>query len=153
MIKILIQANSFSGVIEVVYGLPLIKDQLRRLELVDFRAAGIDDRQRAFVMAKVPLYYGDGWKEAWGTDKLRFTEEGVEYDFEEDFWKPYNKKVNKDRCVKLWGRLSKADKAAAVVGLGAYNRHLGQNQWKAKKDPENYFRLKMWETDWDNVTG
>ncbi len=155
MIRILVTApdgqTGFSGSIELVYGMMATGGAGRPLLRVDMSAAAINDRQREYILAKVPRYYGEGFEQQWGTDKLRFAEGDIEYDFDSDFWVPYDKKVNRIRCVKLWSKMSKADRAMAVIGLAAYFRYLVRTGYRAKKDPENYLKNRMWETDWDNL--
>lgn len=154
MKKILVTSKDtntgFSGAIELIYG-EMEADNQRRLLALDMRGATLKDKQRNWIVAMAPVYYGAGYAGMWGTDKLVIAEADVELDFEEDFWKPYDKKVNKERCLKAWGKLSKADRAAAVNGMAAYLRHLARLGWKSKKDPENFFKYRLWETDWDNL--
>lgn len=154
MKKILVTSKDpttgYSGAIELVYG-EMQPDNQRRLLLLDMRGANLNDRQLHWVMGMAPREYGAGYIQNWGTDKLHIVEADMELDFEEDFWKPYDRKVNKERCQKEWDKLSRVDRAAAVHGLGAYLRHLSQNTWRPKKDPEGFFKNKMWKTDWDNL--
>ena len=49
----------------------------------------------------------------------------VEADFEvsfEMFWKKYNKKINKSRCILLWGKLNKSLQVLAYMGVPAYDK-------------------------------
>lgn len=60
------------------------------------------------------------------------------------FWDTYKQKVKRDRCVKLWERMSQAERIRAYNGIAVYFRHLSENTWKSKADPETYLRNKYW---------
>lgn len=154
MKKILVTGAKFTGAIELLYGEPGVGAEAEpALLVVDLRGAGISDLQKQYVVSCVPVRYGAGYEQNWGpmTGKVRISTGDVELDFEEDFWKPYNKKVNKDRCLKPWNKMGAAERSAVVSGLGAYLRYLSRSQYRTKADPENYFKKRMWLTDWDNV--
>ncbi|HEY5391830.1 MAG TPA: hypothetical protein VIJ57_06935 [Hanamia sp.] len=75
----------------------------------------------------------------------------AEYEVSFDmFWKKYNKKVNKSRCMLLWGKLNKSMQVQAFFGIEAYNKFLKkEGDWRKPVDPENYLRNKYWENEYE----
>jgi hypothetical protein len=162
--KKIIITGDFEGSVTVLYGEPGVgAEAWPPLLDVDLRDAVLNDKRKKFIVSRVPVRYGparweqDGgevvmvpWKEQWGPAPLVFTEMDVELDFEEDFWKPYGKKVNKDRCQKEWEKLTVPERAMAVTRLHAYLRYLSRTGI-AKADPENYLKKKYFKNDYDNL--
>jgi hypothetical protein len=75
----------------------------------------------------------------------------VEADFEvtfDMFWKKYNKKINKSRCILLWGKLNKAQQVQAYFGIDPYDKFLKKEHWRTKADPETYLRNQYWENEY-----
>ena len=76
----------------------------------------------------------------------------VEAEYEvsfEMFWKKYNKKINKSRCIMLWGKLNKTMQVQAFFGIDAYNKFLKkEGEWRKPVDPENYLRNAYWENEY-----
>ncbi len=66
----------------------------------------------------------------------------------EMFWKKYDHKFNKERCEKLWNRMSKTDKILAYYGLDKYHRYLKKNPEQFKLHPDTYLRNKAWLNDY-----
>lgn len=77
-------------------------------------------------------------------------EVGYRYTFEE-FWKAYNKKINKQRCIPLFANLSDAETIECVEGIKVYDKFLERVPARQKLDPENWIKLKSWENDWKNA--
>ena len=164
MKRILVTGN-FKGSVTILYGEPGVAERSAPpLLCVDFREAALNDVGKSKMLNLVPVRYGPvlwekepgqvetvAWKDQWQTDKLIFTEADVELDFENDFWWPFNNPINRLRCEKAWGNLTKADRAECVAALGGYLRHLGRCQWKNKMNPQTWFRDKCWKTNWDNL--
>ena len=152
MKKILVTGEKFVGAAVLVYSDGTSFSLTSSLLSVDMGGTEMDNRQKAWFMQCVPVVYGAGYAEAWGpmTGKLQFVTEDVEYEFEEDFWKPYGKKVNKERCVKEWAKLVREERALCCVRLHAYLRYLSRTG-VAKADPENYLRKKYFKNDYDNL--
>jgi len=154
MKKILVTGDKFSGAMELTYGEPGVgAESSAPLLVVDLRGACLDDRQKQFVVSCVPVRYGAGFEQGWGpmTGKVKFAEGEVELDFENDFWWPFGQPINKARCLKAWGNLSKAERQRCISALPAYLRHLSRCQWKSKMNPETWFKNKCWETNWDSI--
>lgn len=71
----------------------------------------------------------------------------IEADYEitfDMFWRQYNKKINKVRCILLFGKLNKTEQIKAFVGIKEYDRYLKKEIWRSKADPETYLRNKYW---------
>ncbi len=75
----------------------------------------------------------------------------IEADFEvsfEMFWKKYNKKINKFRCIKLWEKIDKTNQVKAYFGVDGYSKFLKKEEWRSKADPETYLRNQYWENEY-----
>lgn len=75
----------------------------------------------------------------------------VEADYEvtfDMFWKKYNKKINKARCILLWNKLNKTMEVQAYHGIDAYDKYLKKEGWRNKADAETYLRNKYWENEY-----
>ena len=154
MKKILVThaTGRFGGAFTLLYGdAGMGAEALPPLLDVDMRGVEMTDEQKKYLLAQVPARYGEGFEAEFGAGKLRFVFEDCEVGFDE-FWEAYSKKVNKDRCVKLWDKMSRLDRVLAVTGLAAYKRYLAKTNWRTKADPEKYLMKKYWLTDWDNVS-
>ncbi len=89
-------------------------------------------------------------------DQITATFEGtaatvIEADFEvsfDMFWKKYNKKINKSRCILLWGKLDKSMQVMAYMGISQYDKYLKRETWRSKADAETYLRNKYWENEY-----
>lgn len=154
MKRILVTARNtdtgYDGTVELVYGAPDINLE-RRLLLMDLRGAGFKrDEQIEWFVRKVPTLYGAGFAQCWPSS-LMIAEVDMEIDFDNDFWNPFDFKVNRDRAVKLWDKLKPEDRALCVAGLNGYLRHLGRNPWKNKMNPSTWIKDRCWTTNWDNV--
>ena len=75
----------------------------------------------------------------------------IEAEFEvtfDMFWKKYNKKLNKSRCIMLWGKMNKAHQVQAFFGVDSYDKYLKKEGWRNKADPETYLRNAYWENEY-----
>lgn len=69
------------------------------------------------------------------------------------FWNQYGKvfpgkKVNKNRCVPLWEKLSKTEQVKAYHGIDAYRKGAEKNGRNFFIDPERYLRDKTWQNEY-----
>lgn len=144
-------SSGFAGALELIYGEMLPGTTERPLLLLDMRAAVLNNKQREWIIAMTPVYYGIDYPKRWGTDKLLVSEADMEVDFYNDFYNPYGKKVNAARCLKIWDKYTKADQIACAAGTRAYLRYLSRYSWRTQKDPEGFLKNRMWTTDWDNL--
>lgn len=67
----------------------------------------------------------------------------------ETWWKDYNKKINKARCIPIWKKLNKTDQLDAWQGIKPYDAYLKRESWRKKADPETYLRNRYWENEYD----
>lgn len=148
MKKVVMLSDNFKGEIEIIY------NDENALHLLDFRNAELSVEQKMFFFSKLPLafssssYTKTNFIEAFaGANSLRVEIVPFEVSFDE-FWTMYAKKINRERVEKIWKRLSSTDKARAVQGLRAYERHLALNTWKSKMDPDSYLTKKSWNNEW-----
>ena len=59
------------------------------------------------------------------------------------FWNQYGKKVSRDKCFKLWKKLSNRDKTEIFVVLPDYVA--STPEIKYRKNPETWLRNRGWE--------
>lgn len=144
MKKLILTSPAFAGELHVVYGPD------GSLLLFDLQPAELTDEQKAFFKQYVPVVYDPAtFLSYFGKSKLKVVDEDYEVSFEM-FWEKYDSKINKDRCKKIWDdtKFGKARQIAAYAGIDRYNRHLAQNPWKSKLNPENYLKNKAWENEY-----
>jgi len=69
-------------------------------------------------------------------------------DFEQ-WWREYDKKINKKRCIPLWEKLSDSDTVFALMGIKPYKKYLKSLPYaRPMADPEKYIRDRYWENEW-----
>lgn len=151
MRRFIITSPAFTGEINVLYGAsprpsPEEREEMR-LQYIDFTKCDLSDDQIKYFKERLPVLYDDKFLEPFGKSKLNVTEEGYRVSFDM-FWNRYSLKRNRERCVKIWDKLSEADQVNAYFKLGQYERHLALNTWKTKADPDTYLRNKYWNDDW-----
>lgn len=140
MKRFLITSPKFTGQAELIYN---EDGRLMHVNLVD------TDMNAATAQAFVRCVSGDAVNVAdrFGAD-VQIVSADVEITFDM-FWKAYGKKINKSRCIILWGKLNKAAQVAAYVGIRKYNKYLFENKWRGKADPETYLRNAYWENEYE----
>lgn len=152
MKKFILTSPAFEGEINVLYGTD------GKLMYVDFMKSDLSEEQMQFFKEKLPVYLtpgpspqGDGNSSVlashFGKSKLNVVEQGYSVSFEQ-WWTRYNLKRNRERCEKIWNKLSEADRAAAFFKLALYERRLSLDQWRTKAEPDTYLRNKYWNNDW-----
>lgn len=141
MNRYIITSPGFTGEINVLYGLD------NKLLYIDFMKSDMSEEQIDFFKRKLPVIYNDSFLEAFGSSRLNVVKEGYVVSFEQ-WWNRYELKRNRDRCLKLWNKLSTADQVNAFFKLPMYLRHLSLNPWKTKADPDTYLRNRYWESEW-----
>lgn len=145
MKKFIATSSGFEGEVHIVYN----DDGV--LMFVDFSFSNIEPEGIQWIKDRTPVKYTSEWfHKSFNTDRLTFVEESFHVDFEM-FWKRYNHKINKKRCVDLWNKMGKTQQVKAYFGITAYVNYLNRTGYRNKKDPENYLRNKMWETDWSKA--
>lgn len=83
-------------------------------------------------------YFRAGWYLAQGV------EEETSASFEV-FWNLYDKKVGKEKSIKLWEKLSGRDKNACMEYIPRYKQ--AQPDKKYRKNPETFLRNKSWKDE------
>ena len=61
------------------------------------------------------------------------------------FWCLYDKKVGRDKCLRLWNKLSAADKQACLDYIPLYKQAQPTKQYR--KNPETFLRNKSWNDE------
>lgn len=65
------------------------------------------------------------------------------------FWKAYDVKVNKKRCIPIWDKLTKTQQVKAWAGIKKYDSYLKSLKWsRPKADPDTYLRQEYWENEY-----
>lgn len=147
MKKYIITSPAFEGEMNVLYGTD------GKLMYVDFMKCDLSEEQMKFFKERLPVYFSSSEEGSaqlashFGKSRLNVVEQGYTVTFDQ-WWTRYNVKRNRERCEKLWNKLSEADRAAAFFKLGLYERHLAVNPWKTKAEPDTYLRNKYWNNDW-----
>jgi hypothetical protein len=141
MKRFIITSPKFTGEINVLYGLD------DKLQFIDFMKCDLTEEQITFFKTKLPVFYTESFKDAFGTSRLDVVEHGYKVSFEQ-WWDKYDLKRNRERCLKLWKNLSEADQVNAFFKLGMYERYLMLQQWRTKAEPDTYLRKRYWDNDW-----
>ena len=63
----------------------------------------------------------------------------------EDFWEKYDKKINRDDCLKKWKKLSIADMQDALKMVNSYVRSTPEKQYR--KNPSTWIYQKGWRNE------
>lgn len=74
-------------------------------------------------------------------------EVGYRVSFDE-WWKLYDKKINRVRCIPLYEKLNDADTVLCFEGTKVYNRYLAKLVVRQKLDPENWIKNQSWLNEW-----
>lgn len=152
MQKVILTSELFEGAIELTYADVGVGEEFYgALQKVDLTNARLSDKQRQFLVAKIPDRLYKDFTERWGSSTLKITYVAEKVDFERDFWTPYGKKEHKPRAMKQWERLSEVNKQRVVASLPAYDRYLNRNPWRNKILAHNYIFNKLYETNWDEI--
>jgi hypothetical protein len=142
MKKLILTSEAYEGEVLLMY------DADNHLVVLDMMAAKLDAVQIDFMKKLAPVVYDKKtFQASFRSDSLKVVESAFQITFEM-FWDRYAKKINKDRCDRLWKRLTEAEKAKAWLGLNRYLYHLALNTWKTKADPETYLSKKYYENEW-----
>ena len=139
MRRFVITSPKYTGQAEVVYNAIGVLDKID-VSATNMNAPTVD----AFKRCVSPLVE---------TLSERFTADTIiiEADFEvsfEMFWKKYNKKINKFRCIKIWDKMEKTMQVKAYFGIDAYHKYLKHESWRSKADPETYLRNQYWDNEY-----
>jgi len=62
-------------------------------------------------------------------------------DFDE-FWAAYDKKVDKEKCIRIWNRMTKKERMACLQSVPDYVRNTPDKQYR--RNPSTYLNNKSW---------
>lgn len=141
MLKFIATSPKYQGEVIIVYG------DDNKLLLLDMQGATLSVNQIGYFKTRMPVLYDATFLQNFTDAPITFIESSYEVSFE-DFWKLYNKKVNKARCLAIWNKMTLAERVAAYMGLLRYNAFLAIETWRTKADPESFLKKKMWLNDW-----
>ncbi len=140
MRRFVITSPHYNGQAEIIYngeGI-LCRIELTETDMIASVVKGFKNRVPALV---------DELAEAFTGTQVKIIENDIEVTFDM-FWKKYNKKINKSRCIMLFTKMDKSMQLLAFMGILAYDKYLKKESWRSKADPETYLRNKYWENEY-----
>lgn len=140
--RFLITSKNFDGQVETVYN-----DAW--LQLINFAESSMNAGQRSSFKTCIPVLECD-LSEFSQKYSIVIVEAEYEVSFN-DFWKGYDKKINRLRSEKLWAKMTKTEQVLCVTSLPAYHayrRRLNKYQY----DADTYLRERMWENEWKKLS-
>lgn len=142
MKKLLISSANFEGEVILVY-------MDGKLAIANYTEAEISEKQIRYLQDKTPINYvsEEQLHSIYKANDLTIIESDFTVSFQ-DWWTLYKKKINKDRALKIWNKLSQSDQAKVFFNTRKYNRYLQLNQWREKADPDTYLRNRMYLNEW-----
>lgn len=63
----------------------------------------------------------------------------------ESFWEAYQKKVEKDKCIRIWAKMTKAEKEACMNAVPVYVASTPDRTYR--KNPSTYLHNKCWKDE------
>lgn len=67
----------------------------------------------------------------------------------ERFWSAFGNKVARPIAFRAWVKNECEDIADEIItAIGAYNRHLAANPWKARMHPSTYLNQARWQDEY-----
>lgn len=131
-----VTGNAFEGVMTFVF------DTQGWLVGFNLEEAELTEEQRKWLYPKMPITEP---RMATFQKLKNFTVEKGEPDLSFDrFWNVYAMKQKKTVAEKLWNKLSKRDKIAAMKAIRPYNNWLARSNGIAKQLPDTFIRQKRW---------
>jgi hypothetical protein len=136
--KYILTSEHFDGELVLEYNLD---DVLVRF---DNRAA-LNEAQLTWLSGNFPLTV-DAANSLLQRSKLKATVVPADLGFEV-FWDAYDYKAysNRKLCLKLWDKLSHADRIAVLLDIPKYENRLIKQPGVAKKYAETYLRSEVWK--------
>lgn len=139
MKRFLISNPLFTGQAEVVF------NDLGILCLLDVSNTNMTEKQVGYFKRQLPVKV-DELQYAFNS-QTAIVEGSFEVNFDQ-FWKKYNKKINRSRCLLIWDKMDTSMQVKAYFGVEPYLRYLKKTEWRAQADPEKYLRNKFWENEY-----
>lgn len=142
MIKVITKSPLFQGDVEVVY------NKNKELESISFEVAELSELQKSFFKNKVALKFTtiEDFAKQFGEGKFTCVLGHMAITFDM-FWDEYQKKINKDRCVKLWKKLTEAEMFDAYRCVKKYKSFCNKTG-RFVADPETYLAKRYFESEW-----
>lgn len=141
MRRFLVTSSLYTGEAELVY------DSNNCIASIQMIATNMTAEQRQRFKAAVPATISLLLKEGNTLSSCTVVEAEFEVNFEM-WWKKYDKKINKARCIPLFNKLSKTEQVQDYMGIDAYDAFLKEIKWRSKADPETYLRNRYWENEY-----
>lgn len=140
MRRFLITSPHYSGQAEIVYNTDgtLCRIDLTETDMQPSVVKGFKNRVPAIVEELAEAFTGT---------QVKIIEADIEVSFDM-FWKKYNKKINKARCIILFTKMDKGMQLLAYMGIPAYDKYLKKESWRNKADAETYLRNRYWENEY-----
>jgi len=140
MRRFLITSPAWQGNAELLF------DDSEKLVMLSVQDTNITPVTLLVFKEKAPVTIHE-MKSAFEGTKVTIVEADFEVSFEM-FWKKYNKKINKFRCIKIWDKMEKTMQVKAYFGIDAYHKYLKHESWRSKADPETYLRNQYWDNEY-----
>lgn len=140
MKKFLITSPVYTGAAAVVYNAEGL------LVVIDLTECSMSTLTIHGFKAKIPAHLNE-LQPAFAGTRATIVEAEYTVNFE-DFWRVYDKKINKARCILLWSKMDKTMQVLAFFGVKPYDRFLKKEGYRGKSDPENYLRNRAWENEY-----
>lgn len=136
--KYILTSEQFAGELVLEYNLD---DVLVRFE----NQATLSEVQLVWLSANFPLTV-DAANALLQRTGLRATVVPADLSFEV-FWDAYDHKAysNRKLCLKLWNKLSHAERIAVLLDIPKYENRLLKQPGVAKKYAETYLRSEVWK--------
>lgn len=144
MRRFLITSPKFTGTAELFY------NQEEVLMIIDCTDTGMNVETVTAFKRAVPATIQQLAAGGNFTEGTTIVEAGFRISFDR-FWKEYKKKINKNRCITFYDRLSDADTVSCFNGIKEYDKFLAKVEVRQKLDPENWLKQRAWENDWRNA--
>ena len=140
MRRFIISSPHYNGQAEIIYNADatLCRIDLTETDMKASLVKGFKNRVPATV---------DELADAFTGTQVKIIEADIEVSFDM-FWKKYNKKINKSRCIILFTKMDKGLQLMAFMGIPDYDKYLKKESWRSKADPETYLRNRYWENEY-----
>ncbi len=106
--------------------------------------------QRDKILIKMPLTIR-GFEDLVALSKSLKVEEVAEDITFDAFWAAYGHKVNRQRCIPLFDKLSTENRRKCIRSVAPYLKYLARTNFRSKADPETYLRKQMYLNEWSKL--
>lgn len=131
----------FNGEAEVVY------DGIGKLVKIDFSNTDMTVNMVTKFKEHIPANF-EHLEGMMKHSIATIVETTMRIDFEQ-WWREYDKKINKKRCTPLFEKLTDSDTVLALLGIKPYKKYLKSLPYaRPMADPEKYLKDRYWENEW-----